>query len=55
MGRDLQAGVKGGKTGEDRVWAKCDDVDCDSGRENADKGTSVREILRENPGNGIPG
>lgn len=50
MCRDLQAGLKGEKTGGDRVLAKGVDADCDGGRENGDKGTNLRDILRKNPG-----
>lgn len=51
MGRDIQAGLKGEKAaGDNGVLARGDDLNCDGGRANGDKGANVRDSLRKNPG-----
>ena len=40
----LWAGLRGENTGEGRILVKSDDVNCDGGRVNVDKGTHLREI-----------
>ena len=49
-------GVKGEMEGreknlETRVLAKVDDVDCNGGRKNGDRGTNLRHTLSKKPGN----